>query len=97
VGDLFQRSVQAILTHQAPSGAYPACPNFPVYRYAWFRDGAFIAYAMDVAGQHESAHRFHDWAACTILRHTDRTERAIAKARSRGTDDWGRLTDDRGR
>lgn len=79
--DLFQRSVQTILTYQAGSGAYPACPSFPTYRYSWFRDGAFIAYAMDLAGQHKSAHLFYDWAAHTILRHAAKVERAIEKAR----------------
>lgn len=77
---LFHHSIRIILTHQDPDGPYPASPTFPTYRYCWFRDGAFIAYAMDVAGQHESAHRFHNWAARTILRHAHRAERAIHKA-----------------
>lgn len=80
MADLFQHSIHVILANQAPSGAYLASPNFPTYRYSWFRDGAFIAYAMDLVGQHESAYRFHDWAARTILRHSDKAERAIAKA-----------------
>jgi GH15 family glucan-1,4-alpha-glucosidase len=78
--DILQRSVQIILAYQAESGAYPACPNFPAYRYSWFRDGAFVAYAMDLVGQQESAHRFHDWAVQTILRYAEETERAIQKA-----------------
>ncbi|MFQ6058513.1 MAG: glycoside hydrolase family 15 protein [Anaerolineae bacterium] len=78
--DLFQRSIEVILSNQAPTGAYLASPNFPSYRYSWFRDGAFIAYAMDLAGQHESAQRFHDWAARTVLRHADKAQRAIEKA-----------------
>jgi len=80
MANLFQHSIHVIRTHQTASGAYPACPNFPTYRYSWFRDGAFIAYAMDVAGQHDSARRFHDWVARTLLRHTDKAERAIEKA-----------------
>ncbi len=80
MADLFQQSIHVILANQAASGAYVASPNFPTYRYCWFRDGAFIAYAMDLAGQHESARRFHDWAARTILRHADKAERAIEKA-----------------
>jgi len=67
--DLFTRSINVILANQHASGAYVACPSFTHYRYCWFRDGAFIAYAMDVVGQHESAERFHEWAAATILRH----------------------------
>ncbi|WP_376791925.1 glycoside hydrolase family 15 protein [Thermoflexus sp.] len=78
--DLFQHSVHVITAHQAPTGAYVASPHFPVYRYSWFRDGAFIAYAMDLAGQHGSARSFHDWAIRTILRHARKAERAIEKA-----------------
>ena len=79
MSDLLRRSIEVILSHQAPSGAYPASPAFPNYRYSWFRDGAFIAYAMDVVGEHASARRFHDWAAQTLLRHQHRAERAIVK------------------
>jgi len=78
--NLRARSIAIIRTHQDASGAYVASPTFPDYRYCWFRDGAFIACAMDLAGQHESAHRFHDWAARTILRHADKAEQAIEKA-----------------
>jgi len=81
MADLFHHSVQVILANQALTGAYIASPNFPAYRYCWFRDGAFIAYAMDLVGEHKSARRFHDWAASTILRHADKAKRAIEKAR----------------
>ncbi len=60
---LYQRSIEIILGNQSPGGAYVASPNFPNYRYCWFRDGAYIAYAMDLAGQVESSARFHRWAA----------------------------------
>ncbi|MFO7662332.1 MAG: glycoside hydrolase, partial [Chloroflexota bacterium] len=60
---LWDRSIDIILENQSSSGAYLASPNFPTYHYSWFRDGAFIAYAMDIAGHHESAARFHEWAA----------------------------------
>jgi GH15 family glucan-1,4-alpha-glucosidase len=78
--DLYQHSVETMQTHQAPSGAYVASPSFPTYRYCWFRDGAFTAYALDLAGQHDSARRFHGWVARTVMRHVDRVERAIEKA-----------------
>lgn len=78
---LFQRSVEVILSNQAPTGAYIASPHFPAYRYSWFRDGAFIAHAMDLVGEHDSARHFHDWAARTISRHAHRAQRAIEKAR----------------
>lgn len=80
MSNLYEHSIRTMRSHQAPSGAYVASPHFPTYRYCWFRDGAFTAYAMDVARQHESARRFHGWVTRTILRHADRAERAIAKA-----------------
>ena len=52
--------------NQAPSGAYLASPAFPVYRYSWFRDGAFIADAMSRAGDIDSAERFFGWCARMI-------------------------------
>ena len=59
-------SLKIIHASQAASGAYLASPNFPTYRYCWFRDGAFIAYAMDLYGEHESSRRFHTWAASMV-------------------------------
>ncbi len=79
--DLYEHSIEIILENQSPSGAYPACPNFPTYRYCWFRDGAFIAYAMNLAGQHESADRFHEWAAANILARLETVQRALRKAK----------------
>src|SRR5512136_91991 len=69
--DLYQRSIEIILANQSPSGAYVASPNFPTYHYCWFRDGSFVAYAMDLAGQHESAACFHTWAARAVNRRAD--------------------------
>lgn len=80
--NLFQRSLEIIRAGQHASGAYVASPNFPAYAYCWFRDGAFIAYAMDVAGEHTSARRFHDWAAGAILQHASRARGAVEKARN---------------
>jgi GH15 family glucan-1,4-alpha-glucosidase len=79
--DLFRRSIQMILIYQAESGAYLASPTFSDYRYCWFRDGAYTAYAMDLAGEHESARRFHDWCARVVSRRQAAVERAIAKAK----------------
>jgi GH15 family glucan-1,4-alpha-glucosidase len=78
--DLFQRSIEIILQNQSPAGAYLASPNFPTYNYCWFRDGAFIAYAMNLAGEHESAHRFHKWASVIVNQRSSIIKRAIAKA-----------------
>lgn len=76
---LYQASIQLILENQSPSGAYIASPNFPTYRYSWFRDGAYIALAMDIAGEFESARRFHDWAADCTLRREEAIRRGIEK------------------
>lgn len=79
--DLYEHSVKTMQANQAPSGAYVASPSFPTYRFCWFRDGAFTAYALDLAGQQASAHGFHGWVARTTTRHAARIERAIEKAR----------------
>ncbi|MBC7249533.1 MAG: glycoside hydrolase family 15 protein [Anaerolineae bacterium] len=79
--DLYQHSIEVIMAHQAASGGYLASPTFADYRYCWFRDGAYTAYAMDLAGCHESAHRFHDWCARVVNRRQAAVERAIAKAK----------------
>ncbi|MGH2368491.1 MAG: glycoside hydrolase family 15 protein, partial [Chloroflexota bacterium] len=55
---LAANSVELILRHQASSGAYLASPDFPVYRFSWLRDGAFIADAMSRAGHSASADAF---------------------------------------
>jgi GH15 family glucan-1,4-alpha-glucosidase len=49
---LVARSQEIIATNQAPSRSYPACPDYPAYRYCWFRDDTFIAGAMDRWGEH---------------------------------------------
>jgi GH15 family glucan-1,4-alpha-glucosidase len=79
---LYEHSITVILNNQCPGGAYLASPEFTPYRYSWFRDGAFIAYAMDVVGEHESARRFHQWAIKTILQHEAKINRCIIKIRS---------------
>ncbi len=45
-----RRSVEVLNEGQARSGAFVASPNFPTYHYAWLRDGAFCAHALDVVG-----------------------------------------------
>jgi GH15 family glucan-1,4-alpha-glucosidase len=78
--DLFHRSIEIILENQGPSGAYIASPNFPTYHYCWYRDGSFIAYAMDLVGEHESSARFHMWAAGVANRSQPVIRRALQKA-----------------
>jgi isomaltose glucohydrolase len=67
VAGLVARSIEVIRAGQAPTGAYLACPAFPPYRYSWFRDGSFIAEAMSVAGEGDSAEAFLGWCADVVL------------------------------
>ncbi|RFU39927.1 glycoside hydrolase family 15 [Actinomadura logoneensis] len=69
---VYARSLEVILAGQAASGAYPACPAYPVYRYSWLRDGSFIAESMSRVGQADSAAAFHDWCAAVITAREDR-------------------------
>jgi GH15 family glucan-1,4-alpha-glucosidase len=64
-----RRSVEVLKAGQAPSGAFVASPEFDVYRYAWLRDGAFCAHALDVAGERETAARWHRWVAASVEAH----------------------------
>ncbi|HST03289.1 MAG TPA: glycoside hydrolase family 15 protein [Chloroflexia bacterium] len=76
--NLFTHSIELIKANQTSEGAYLASPNFEQYRYCWFRDGAYIAYAMDLVGEHDSATRFYDWAVAMIASRASQVERAIA-------------------
>lgn len=78
--DLYERSLELLRAHQAPNGAFVASPTFPTYHYCWFRDGAYIAYALDLAGDHTASARFYEWAARAVLRRELSVERAIAAA-----------------
>ncbi len=64
--NLRSHSIDVIRSGQYHTGAYIASPNFATYHYSWFRDGAFIAYGMDRAGQHDSALAFHRWVDRTL-------------------------------
>ncbi|MDP1720871.1 MAG: glycoside hydrolase family 15 protein [Candidatus Nanopelagicaceae bacterium] len=75
---LREASIRIIKENQADSGAYIASPNFRVYAYSWFRDGAFIAEGMSVSGENESALNFHKWATRVIL---DREEKVASLIR----------------
>lgn len=78
--DLALRSIEVIAAHQDAGGAYIASPAFPVYRYSWLRDGAFIADAMSRAGSHESADRFFRWCAQTVTARREHVASLLAKA-----------------
>ena len=88
---MYRRSVAIIRENQAPSGAYVASPNFPVYRFCWFRDSSYIAYAMDLSGGFDSSERFHDWAAAAINRRRGAAARVIEKAGRGQAPDQGDL------
>jgi isomaltose glucohydrolase len=77
---LVESSLALIESHQHSSGAYPASPNYPVYRYSWLRDGSFIADAMSRAGRADSADRFFQWCAATIDARAGRIAQLVARA-----------------
>jgi GH15 family glucan-1,4-alpha-glucosidase len=83
IAALVRHSVAVIEDNQAPTGAYPASPNFPVYRYCWFRDGAFIADAMSRMGRTESAEAFFAWCARVVDARAERID-ALVTRRERG-------------
>lgn len=63
---LKKQSVQAILRNQNGDGAIIASPDFAQYHYSWLRDGSFIAFALDRAGEHDASSRFHTWVTRTL-------------------------------
>jgi GH15 family glucan-1,4-alpha-glucosidase len=74
---LYQHSIETLTKHQYPSGAFPAAPNFAPYQYSWFRDGAFISYALDSAGYPDQSELFHRWCAQTVLRHSEKISKKL--------------------
>lgn len=86
-GSLAERSIEVILDGQASSGAFIAAPTFAQYRYAWLRDGSFIAEALDLVGRLDAARRFHDWVAGVVNRAEAGVERSIAAVAAGRTPD----------
>lgn len=95
VTDLLERSLTVILQNQQPGGAYLACPVMPDYQFSWFRDGAYIAYALTVDGlktsadhnysmaaQWESAYKFHSWCAERVNEREASLAQAVASGLS---------------
>jgi len=76
---LAERSIEIILANQAPTGAYVASPGFPVYRYSWLRDGAFIADAMSRAGYGESGAAFLEWCRRVVETRVGRIDDLIRR------------------
>jgi GH15 family glucan-1,4-alpha-glucosidase len=79
---LARRSVEVLLEGQSAGGALVASPAFPVYRYAWLRDGAFCAHALDLVGEHAAARAFHAWAGRSVEAHRTLFEDAIASVQA---------------
>lgn len=79
---LVRRSIEVIAEHQDVGGAYLASPTFPVYRFSWLRDGAFIADAMSRHGHHDSAERFFEWCARVINDRADLIAQLIERSRN---------------
>jgi GH15 family glucan-1,4-alpha-glucosidase len=71
------RSVDVLLAGQDGSGAFLASPTFPIYRFAWLRDGSFCARALDAVGRSDRAALFHRWVERTVIAHRVRAEAAI--------------------
>ena len=72
--DLFQHSINVILENQHSEGAYIASPSFETYHFCWLRDGSFIAYSMDKAGQFASAEAFYRWVGRVITRYATKVD-----------------------
>jgi GH15 family glucan-1,4-alpha-glucosidase len=88
---LAEVSLEVILAGQSANGAFIASPAFAQYRYAWFRDGSFIAEGLDIAGHLDAAAQFHDWVADVVIGARDGIERSIDAAmsgRSPAPDDY---------
>jgi isomaltose glucohydrolase len=79
ISSLVHHSIDVINGNQAASGAYPASPSFPVYRYCWFRDGAFIADAMSRARQAVSAEAFFAWCSSVVVSRAAQIESLLAR------------------
>ncbi len=78
--ELAARSEDVIVTHQAPSGAYLAAPEFPVYRFGWLRDGAFIAEAMSRIGRNDSTNAFLWWCRGLIDARAETIDRLVTRS-----------------
>lgn len=79
IGESMRASVARILEHQEPNGAIVASRDFATYHYCWLRDGSFIAFALDRAGEHDAARRFHRWVAGAVAGIADVIDDAIER------------------
>jgi isomaltose glucohydrolase len=78
--DLIARhSVDVLKEGQSATGAFIASPAFPTYHYAWLRDGAFCAHALDLVDESEAAEAFHGWVGRSIEAHRPMFESAVTR------------------
>ncbi|MHB1782980.1 MAG: glycoside hydrolase family 15 protein [Acidimicrobiales bacterium] len=80
--DLVPAGVRAILAHQSDGGAFVASPDFSQYGYCWLRDGSFTAYALDRAGEHDAAGKYHDWVESTLGTIAEMMDHAVESKRA---------------
>jgi GH15 family glucan-1,4-alpha-glucosidase len=79
---IYENSLRLILNNQSQEGAFIACPNFEVYKNAWFRDGSFCSYALTRAGYVRNAFLFHQWASQIVLRYEEKILKCIEGAKN---------------
>ena len=79
---LEKSSIRIICENQSSTGGYIASPSFAVYNYSWFRDGAFIAYAMSLVGENKSAAAFHNWAAANVTKRAVKVSELITRSQN---------------
>ncbi|MFD0692797.1 glycoside hydrolase family 15 protein [Paenibacillus sp. GCM10027628] len=72
-------SITIIKLNQHPRGGYAASPLFTHYTYSWLRDGTFIAYAMDQAGESDSAEQFYHWVNRVLCDKRNTVDKLIGK------------------
>lgn len=78
IAELTRRSREIVTGGQGASGGYVASPTFSQYGFAWLRDGAYCALAMDAVGELDSSLRFHRWVAGVIAERRERVEQIVA-------------------
>jgi len=85
--DLVKKSKAVLTLYQHQSGAFPACPTFPVYNYCWLRDGTFCAYALDLTGETLSSRRYYYWIKETLSCYLFKLDTLFKKLGSSQVDD----------
>lgn len=75
--DLVQKSIQILKDGQTADGSFIACESFGNYRYSWFRDGSYIAYALLEYGYTREAYKFIEWGAMVVNRYQEKMESCI--------------------